>query len=465
MNEQRPIASRSVFTGPSGLWNAIQPNQPRGWALAALVTSLLLGVPAYGQQGADPATAQTAPGSQPPVPRPDQDQRSPAARAAESYDPLGVRAGSFKIFPELELDEAFNDNIYASSGGRTGSFIQLIKPSLQVKSDWNNHMLNFFAKGGFGIYSADSNLNYQDYSVGADGRLDIQRDWNVYGGASFSHLHEELGTPNTVTGQTLLTTYNQLAANVGYYQRFGFFDARLDGRLDNFTYFNNGLGPGQGVIPNSDRNRTEFRESLRIGYEFIRGYQIWTKGGLNQRRYNTGFDTLGFNRNSSGWDVVGGLAVDLGGITSVEAFAGYLQQNYEDVRFRTVQAFTFGLTGYWNPMRELWVKPFVRRTVDDSSLASSAGYLNTAFGLDVNYNFRPNIRVDAHGDYSIADYQAISTASNQYDQYYTARIGVMYLPTRNFFVGPVYQFIHRTSNQFNSNYDQNLIMLKLGARL
>jgi hypothetical protein len=41
------------------------------------------------------------------------------------------------------------------------------------------------------------------------------------------------------------------------------------------------------------------------------------------------------------------------------------------------------LTGYWNPLRELWVKPFVRRTVDDSSLSNAASYLNTAFGLDV----------------------------------------------------------------------------------
>ena len=27
------------------------------------------------------------------------------------------------------------------------------------------------------------------------------------------------------------------------------------------------------------------------------------------------------------------------------------------------------------------------------------------------------------------------------------------------------QFIHRTSNQFNADYDQNVVMLRLGARL
>ena len=69
-------------------------------------------------------------------------------------------------------------------------------------------------------------------------------------------------------------------------------------------------------------------------------------------------------------------------------------------------------------------------------------------------------------DYSVADYGAQSRASsNRYDQYYTFRAGVMYLPTSNFYIGPTYQFIHRTSNQFNYDYDQNIVMLRLGARL
>lgn len=411
------------------------------------------------------AQAQAPSVSQPPVPRQETDERTPAARAAESYDPQGVRVGSFVLHPQIELDEIVNDNIYATSSGRTASFIQLIRPSLELRSDWNKHMLNLYARGGFAFYGADAGQNYQDFSIGADGRLDIMREWNTYGGLSFNRRHEELGTPNTVTGQFQPTIYDQLSANVGYYQRFGPIKARLDSRLDNFSYFNNDTGPAQGVIPNSDRNRIEFRESLRLGYEFIPGYEVWVRGGLNQRSYKNVPDSSGLYRNSTGWDVVGGVTLDLGGITFLEAFAGYVQQDYVDIAFKPVRAPMFGLIGHWNPMRELWVRPFVRRTVDDSSLSTASSYLSTSAGIDVNYNLRPNIRIDVHGDYSIADYQAISSANPRYDQYYTFRAGVMYLPTPNFFVGPTYQFVHRTSNQVNSSYDQNVIMLRLGARL
>ena len=82
------------------------------------------------------------------------DERSPSARAAENYNPTGVTVGSFRLFPLLELDEVYNDNIYATSYGTPGltsSFIQIVRPSLQLRSDWSNHMLNFFAIGAIGL--------------------------------------------------------------------------------------------------------------------------------------------------------------------------------------------------------------------------------------------------------------------------------------------------------------------------
>ena len=39
------------------------------------------------------------------------DERSPAVRESETYDPKGVPLGGFKLFGTLEADEVFNDNI------------------------------------------------------------------------------------------------------------------------------------------------------------------------------------------------------------------------------------------------------------------------------------------------------------------------------------------------------------------
>ena len=73
------------------------------------------------------------------------DQSAPAARTAEDYKPKGVPVGSFRLFPDLELDEVYNDNIYATSTGQPGkssSFIQNIKPVLNLNSDWNLSLIH-----------------------------------------------------------------------------------------------------------------------------------------------------------------------------------------------------------------------------------------------------------------------------------------------------------------------------------
>src|SRR5471032_70138 len=98
---------------------------------SAVVLSIALSQVAFAQ-------ATGAPGA--PVQRQERPDTRPAgAQASENYDPKGVPMGSFRLFPELELDEVYNDNIYATTfgaAGRTASFIQLIKPTVKLNSDW-----------------------------------------------------------------------------------------------------------------------------------------------------------------------------------------------------------------------------------------------------------------------------------------------------------------------------------------
>jgi len=437
-----------------------------GFGAVSLTVFLAQG--AWAQQVVSPATPQ-APGTPgtPGMRQERPDARTPSAQAAENYDPRGVPVGSFRLFPELELDEVYNDNIYATpigTAGQTASFVQLIKPSLSLRSDWNRHMANFFAKGNFGLFSASTTPNFADFSFGTDGRYDIQKDWNVYGGASFNHNHEDPGTPNAATGAVPPNVYDQITGNVGYYEKFNRLSLRADGRADNFSYTNNSTSVN-GSLPGFYRDRTEWRESLRVGYEVLPDTQVWTRGGLNQRDYVYSADLNGFNRNSSGFDAVVGVQVDFGGITSVEVFGGYMQQNYADSRFRTVSQPTFGLTGYWNPIREVSVRPFVQRTVSDANLTTSAAYLSTSAGVDVDYKIRPNVKLSAHGDYAVSDYGVVSTSTNEYDQYLTLRASAMYSPDNTYFIGPSYQYLTKTSNLVGQNYNQNLIMLRLGAHL
>jgi len=423
---------------------------------------------------AEPSIAQTVrsqvPGSlgQPPPREYRTDSPSYSAREAEFTQPPGIPLGTFKLYPQIEFDETYNDNVYATPAtqGITPALVQQFKGAIALRSDWARHMVNFFANSSVAFYSVDApSNNYQDVSVGADGRLDIQRNLYVSGAASWNRLHEAPGTPNSVSQPgTPTTIYNQFTTAVGAYEKFNRVSVRIDGRLDNFQYEPNSLGPTQGVIPNADRNRNEFRESLRLSYELFPGSEVWVRSGFNQRVYSQ-LDASGLDRGSSGFDVVGGILLGLGGITSIEAFAGFLQQNYQSSQFQNVSVPTFGLIGYWNPYQPLWIRPFVQRTVDDTALTTSAAFINTTMGIETTYYVRPNVTFEGTIGYDSANYLGqAGVQGTRFDQYGFVRAALLYSLTRRIFVGPQYQYIRRWSNQPNNDFDQNLIMLRLGAR-
>src|SRR4051794_25175911 len=97
------------------------------------VAAIVGGLACVGSAYAQPTQRGPVPGAvgQPDVRQERVDERSVIARESENYDPKGVAIGSFKLFPELELDEVFNDNIYAAAPAfpRQGAFIQQIKPT------------------------------------------------------------------------------------------------------------------------------------------------------------------------------------------------------------------------------------------------------------------------------------------------------------------------------------------------
>jgi hypothetical protein len=122
-----------------------------GGVAVILTVASGVGGTAWAQAASEPALAQYTTQGVPP--RQEPDNRTPAEIAAENCGAPGVHVGSFLFFPELEADEAFNDNVFATSNatGKTASFVQGFKPSLRLNSDWSTHMLNFYATGAFGI--------------------------------------------------------------------------------------------------------------------------------------------------------------------------------------------------------------------------------------------------------------------------------------------------------------------------
>lgn len=389
------------------------------------------------------------------------------SRDAENFDPFGARVGSFNLFPKLEVTGYYDSNIFAAQNNQVDDFVTMIQPSLLLQSDWNLHFLSFGAWGNVARYADNTAENYADYRFDVAGKLDLPalgRDSNLFARASHLKSGEDRGSPNAVNGSEP-TNYTRQSAQLGGQYKPGRLGLLLAGSFDKYDYDDVPTSTGA-VINNDDRDRRDLTQSLRVGYEIVPGYEGFARGTLRQVKYDTTPDDSGRDRDSTGYDAVGGLKIDFGRITDVELYAGYLSYDYDDARLQTINGVSFGGAVNWNGIRALKVRAGVDRNVQETTDVNFSGYLATAFSLSADYDFRPNIKFNSRISYTLNDYQKASTfaGSAREDAIIEGEVGMKYLFTRNYYVNPSYRYNARDSNVNGSDYDRNRIYVKLGVQ-
>lgn len=431
------------------------------WAYVLFLATVCVGwaAPSFAQRDPMPVTSpiQRDPG----IPKTGPDGPPP------SRDELGISVGSFILYPTLDLRAGYDTNVYAQPAGQqTSSAYEAIRPSLDLRSDWNNHMLDIGVYGVFGFYNSASNQNYQNFGITSSGRLDIQRDWYLSGSAAFTRTTEALGTPDVALA-TSPTVVWALPLSLSMYQRFNrlFYQATVGVtgyRYEDFSQLSTT------TLAAASRNRNEFGETLRVGYELFEGTDLWVQGGLNQRSYLQYINAANQARDSTGWAVSGGATVDLGGVSKLEGFVGYTQQTYLNP-LQSTGAVTFGLGGVWNGYQPLVVRPFIIRSINETAFTNYQDYVSTTFGSEFIYTIQEGLQLNAGGSFSLLDYTPIPGASGvtvHTDNFYRASLGLQYSIRPQISIGPLYEFAagYGPDPVTSPNYTRHVVMLRLVAK-
>lgn len=381
--------------------------------------------------------------------------------AEDPFAPQGLRAGTFLVFPTLGLGATYDDNIFAADNATEEDMIYTVTPGVSVQSQWNNHALNFFADGEIGRYADFDNEDYEDYAVGTDGRIDITRAANFYGALRFAEDHEERGSPDDANGIEP-TDFTSLNFRGGYFQKFNRVSLRAEADWTSLDY--DDVATTTGVINNDDRDRDTIFYTGRVGYEFIDGYEAFLRGRFYEVEYDSTVDDSGLNRSGDGYDGVAGLVFDLTALTQVEVFGGFVSKDYDDPLLSEIDGPMYGGALNWSPRRYLVVRGAVQRSVEETTQVDYAGYLSTNYSLNVEYRFRPDLRLTAGGSFTTSDYDLASNSAAQEreDEVLGLNAGARYYITRFFFAGLNYSFQQRQSNLAGQDYDRNQIALRGG---
>jgi hypothetical protein len=380
---------------------------------------------------------------------------------------IGISVGAFTLFPAIDLNLGYDDNVFATSTAPVGSAIAVVRPSLELRSEWLNHSLRVLATGGFGYYASAPTQNFQNYLIQADGRLEIRHDVYATGRIAFQRSTEALGTPNVSFAQAP-TVVDSVPVELTFYQRFNRVFYQLSASATKYWYYDYSTISSLG-LPAASRDRTEYEEKLRIGYEITESLSIFIAPSINQRIYVDTVNAAGQQRDSTGWNIGIGASLALGAKSSLEGMIGTTSQTYTASGTST-SANTFSLSGTWNGYEPLTLRPVLMRTINESALTNYQNYISTTAGVDFTYDVHYPWKAIGGFSYNTAEYTpaaGVAGVNPRTDYFVKASLGLLYEVRPQYSIGPLYEYTQGWSNDVAAGgpqYSRNFFSIRLVAR-
>jgi hypothetical protein len=384
-------------------------------------------------------------------------------RPRPELDPTGLHVRDFFWFPEAELDEAFNNNIFATPSPTTSDFITLVQPRFDLLSSFPQNALNLHGGAALQFYARDPSQNTQSGFLAADGRLDVTSGSSLYGGVRLAHLYLPRTAPTSPGNAAEPVTFNAYTVNAGYLQtglRLGYqAEVAVHGEQYNAVPL-----IGGGISPQSPNNVTIYQGTLRGNYEFAPDYQAYLRYAENLRILpitvpgGVSFDSLGYRIDA-------GLQILPSGVAYGEIYVGYLSQVFHTPSLGSISAPDAGGQMVWNVTRLTTLTFTGLRTVVQSNSAISgtgSGYLASSGTMNVDHELLRNLLLNASVGYENDAFQGVS----RNDNVFSAGAGVKYLLNRNLYLGGSFSYLQRISSGTmpGAPYSQNILMLRLSTQ-
>jgi len=324
-------------------------------------------------------------------------------RQRPELDALGLRLGTFQLFPKLGMGLMADSNIYASDDREVDDLIAMVEPELILKSNWSRNRLELGFDAVVARYNDVGTEDYDDWRIWGDTSIDVGRG-EVSGLLRHADLHEPRTSADNRRGiEPTLYTSDEL--NVGYRHAFGRFSGSVEGRVRWLDYAETTTLAGS--INNDDRDRQRNDLQLRLGHQTVPGLQPFIQLNLTTVDYDQPFDRNGFARSSDGFDLVGGTALDLSGHTFGEAYFGYTRREYDDPRFATVDGPIFGGQVTWNVTGLTTMVFSADRRIAGTTIENAAGVVNTGLGFSIDHELLRNLIVSVDVEANNEDFEGI----------------------------------------------------------
>lgn len=383
--------------------------------------------------------------------------RRPARLARfEPYDPAGLKAGSFVVFPEVEVSGLATRNAQLSPTPHGDVAIET-RPSVRIVSNWRVHALEVRANGNFSGYNEFSSENNAGYHLETRGRLDVSRRTNLQLQLSRDVSQESRQVlESSRTGTRADITVDEFRGSFNH--RFNRLSLQLRGSVSDITY---GAVETAGVVSsNSDRDYLHGTEDLRATWEFKPTLLGFAEVGLDRRDYSRTAFSDGILRSSRGERYRVGISFgNTGAVLRGEASLGWGRQSPDDARLKDVSGVLVDANVAWRVTALTSLNFTARSDFGESNIAGTAGALYRVGGVEVRHQLRHDLVASAGISYGVNSYSGISVEERDLRE----TVGLEYFLSRETVLFGRYQ--HTAFDTTSPSGDYTNDEVRFGVRL
>lgn len=378
-----------------------------------------------------------------------------------TFDYSGVRRGAFIFSPELNLGLEYTDNLFGTSANEESDVAAVFNPTLNVESLWSRHALTADASLTRREYFDRSDESVWNGTVGAAGRLDIQRDAFLEGGLRYAALTEPRTSAGAAFAAAKPIEYDTFSAFVGGRRAANRLLFQGQFGLDQVDY-DDAISFGGTPIDQDFRDHTQTTGMVRADFALSPDTAIFGRVRANQRDYDLAPPAVAELRDSEGLTIDAGADFDISNLARGLVGIGYTEQNYDSVALQDVDGLSVDGRVEWFPTQLTTVTFTASRAVKDAPFANSGGFFGTSVGVNIDHELRRNVIFSAGITVSEDDYQDIDRA----DERYSINAGVTYYMNRNVGVRGSWSYTDQDSSgaAANQTFERNVVGISLVLR-
>jgi hypothetical protein len=376
----------------------------------------------------------------------------------------GLRVGSLIVTPSLGLATTYDSNVFAARKHGHSDWSAGFFPGIDIDTDWSRHAFSLKAQGEFQRHETFGREDVDNVSLAGTGRIDLAPNAYVLTGASYQKLHEDRGALVPVNG-VHPTPFTVMSGKGGFVIEPSPLGLRLDATIDAYAFDNVALFDGT-IARETARDRIVYALEPRISYKIAPQYDAFVRAMVNRRQYNNTREPDGLGRNSTGYAADLGTSLKLPGFAAGEIYLGYLAQNYDARVAKAITAVDFGGNLEWRPNPATSLRFNLGRSIEESAILGSQGYLQTAVRLGVEHEVVQRVVLLGSASYSRADFSHSDFAGAVgSSNLYGLSLGTRYAINGMVSAGLEYDLGIRASSAALPSYTRQIVELRLRAQL